>query len=152
MSRLPRGRIIGVGSPFGADSTGWRVVEYLQEAGFPELFPRVDWQILDRPGPRLMEWFADMDLVIIIDALLGGVQGESRVLDAAALTENASLSTHGFGVAEALAMAEALDELPTHLVILAIEVGDGETVVSCNYQVVVDRLVRLLSDYGFSPQ
>ncbi len=152
MSLTPRGRIIGVGSPFGADCAGWRVIEYLQTAGFPERFPRLDWQTLDRPGPGLIEWFAGMDLVVIVDAVLGGVPGQPRFVDVAALIDDgAGLSTHGFGVSEALTMAEALDDLPAHLVILAIEVGDGRHAVPRDYRDIAGCLERLLEDYGFSP-
>lgn len=151
MSRMPEGRIIGVGSPFGADRAGWEVADYLQTAGFPERFPDLDWRILDRPGPRLIEWLAGMDLVVIIDALLGGVPGRPRIVDAAALAGNeADLSSHGFGVAEALAIAEALGDLPRQLAILAIEVGDGEQEVHYDYPAIADYLHRLLSDCGIS--
>lgn len=150
MSRPVRGRVIGVGSPFGADRAGWEFVDYLQTAGFPERFPELEWQTLDRPGPRLIEWIAGMEFVVIIDALLGGSPGQPRRVDVAELAENgAGFSSHGFGVAEALTMAEALGDLPERLVILGIEVGDGASETPGDYLPVTEHLERLLFDYGF---
>ncbi len=151
MSPPLNGRIIGVGSPFGADRAGWEAVDYLQTTGFPERYPQLDWQTLDRPGPRLIEWFAGRDLVVIIDALLGGAPGEARVVDTTELADHeAGLSSHGFGVAAALAMAEALGDLPQRLVIVGIEVGDGQSELSRDYQPVAEQLETVLSGSGFT--
>ncbi len=97
MSRL---RIIGVGSPFGMDRIGLLAAE------------------------RLLEDLADADAVLILDAVHGGRVGHIRCLDPDALQKHARpASTHGFGVAEALALAAALGRLPGHVCLIALETG-----------------------------
>ena len=57
-------RIIGLGSPFGDDQVGWRVIELLQD----RLDPQVDLVALDRPGAALINWMAGAQRLVIVDA------------------------------------------------------------------------------------
>jgi hydrogenase maturation protease len=61
-------RIIGIGSPFGADQAGWRAIDLLSEAGLPDC----ELLKLDRPGSELLRYFEDAQYVVLIDAVLTG--------------------------------------------------------------------------------
>ena len=147
---MTRGRVIGVGSPFGADRAGWDAVEALRSCGFAGRFPEMELEIADRPGSRLVERFSGVPLVILFDALIGGEPGRLRVVDPGALAgSEAGYSSHGFGVAEAVALAGALGEMPEQLVIIGIEVGGDP-----HWQVdssVAGRIESLLSARGILP-
>jgi len=127
-------RIIGVGSPLGCDSVGWQAVDALQEMGLIESFPPevVTMEKLDRPGAGLLEYIRGADQVFIIDALVGaGDQGAMVVLHAEDLMrESSPLSGHGLGVAEAMALGEALGDLPTNLQLLGIPVDSAAETLS----------------------
>ena len=119
-------RIIGVGSPFGCDSIGWQALDALQELGLTEHFPSgvVTMEKLDRPGAGLLEYMRGAEQVLIIDALVGANNRDSIVVLHAdeLVRESALLSGHGLGVAEALALGQALGDLPSNLQLLGIPV------------------------------
>ncbi|RLW65952.1 MAG: hypothetical protein B6D73_04015 [gamma proteobacterium symbiont of Stewartia floridana] len=114
-------RIIGVGSPFGADQAGWLAIDHLQRCQL------ADWELikLDRPGSGLLSYLRDADQVVLIDALKStGRAGEVSLISRQALAQCQELtSSHGFGVSEALALAEQLGELPQQVSLLGIHVG-----------------------------
>ena len=66
-------RVIGLGSPFGADRAAWDVIEGLKGRvpADVELIP------LDRPGAALINWLHRDDDVTLIDAALGCPPGTS---------------------------------------------------------------------------
>jgi hydrogenase maturation protease len=115
-------RIIGIGSPFGADQLGWKAIDHLQNRalGDCELIK------LDRPGMQLLNYFQNAQHVILIDAVYA--QSEAgRVLRVAAeelADQNGISSSHGFGVAEAVALADRLGTLPVTLSLIGILTGD----------------------------
>ena len=115
-------RIIGIGSPFGADRLGWQAIDLLAGASLPA----TELLKLDRPGSELIRYLAGVDEVVIIDAVQSGGCRPGTVL-ALARSDLACLpalnSSHGFGVAEALALAERLDALPARIRLLGIEAG-----------------------------
>jgi hydrogenase maturation protease len=114
-------RLIGIGSPFGADSLGWLAVDLLHMGTPP------GWELikLDRPGSELLRYLQGVQRVVLIDALQGeGEPGAMRRIDLSELADNpASVSCHGFGIVEALALARALNELPDELVVIGVEIG-----------------------------
>ncbi len=119
-------RLLAVGSPLGADRIAWRVAERIQAP----LAQRLDGPVryLDRPGAALVEHLRGATEVVIIDALLdGGTPGEVRWLSPGSLpTGGRTCSSHGFGLAQALALAESLGALPGRLRIAGIRVsGDA---------------------------
>ena len=121
--------ILGVGSPFGADRLGWQAVAALEQqlaTQFPHLTIRYEQS--DRPGRRLLNLLGQADAAIIIDAMQAGLPaGSVRRFSFDELSAEAGLmSTHGFGVADALALGRALGGLPGEIVIVGIEMGDGE--------------------------
>jgi hydrogenase maturation protease len=115
--------VVGVGSPFGDDRVGWEVVQALEAPlqDAPDLRARVRTLACDRPGAGLVGLLGAAAHVIIVDAVrdAGLAPGTMGWLDAVA-GQAASTSTHAFGVAEALALAEALGQSPARVEILAI--------------------------------
>lgn len=122
-------RVIGLGSPSGDDRIGWLAVRRLRRAAGPQPPHGLDFIVLDRPGTRLLEAMRGADAVVLADAVRSGAApGTLHRLDAAALMRSRqALSSHDLGVAAAVALAEALGELPAALVLIGIEIGDGGT-------------------------
>ncbi|EGV50125.1 hydrogenase maturation protease [Candidatus Endoriftia persephone] len=108
-------RVIAVGSPFGADRVAWHAAEWLGAE-----LPDVEVVCLDRPGSALIPWLEES--VVLLDALRAeGQPGQIRRLDLAELADPGQINAvHGFGVAQALALAQALGELPQRLLLLGI--------------------------------
>jgi hydrogenase maturation protease len=67
-------RILGMGSPFGADRIGWQAIDALGSTGITRGQPPgwVSLVCLDRPGARLLEALAGAEAVILIDAMRSG--------------------------------------------------------------------------------
>jgi hydrogenase maturation protease len=132
-------RIIGIGSPFGADQAGWRAIELLDEADLADC----ELIRLDRPGSGLLNYFEGAEDVVLIDAVLADEAPGSAVrlqrdnLSAAACRT----SSHGFGVAEALQLAARLEVLPPRLLLIGIQVGPDLDVVP---QLSRDQLLSLI--------
>ncbi len=119
-------RIIGIGSPFGADSLGWRAIDLLHDT------PLNDAELikLDRPGSDLIRYFEGGAELVLIDAMrsTGAVPGTPVAINYADLCAGDCLtSTHGIGVAEALQMAEQLMLLPDKLQLIGIQAGPDLT-------------------------
>lgn len=125
MSKL---RIIGIGSPFGDDQLGWEVVKLLEKC--LNLVPFIPSQLqlicCDRPGMYLLELMRGANTVFLIDAVVtGAVYGtlhrfENQEIEAI----SSPLSSHALGVAYAIKMGRALDELPLKVILYGIEIGD----------------------------
>lgn len=122
MANIPL-RIIGIGSPFAGDRFGIEAVESLR--ALSGLVSDVEWCVLDRPGIGLIERLKGAEAVILIDAMLSGAApGTVRRLALPELLQQGAVpSTHQLGVAESLALAQALGELPPRLLIYGIESG-----------------------------
>ncbi|MEJ2480957.1 MAG: hydrogenase maturation protease [Acidihalobacter sp.] len=119
--------VLGIGSPFGADRIGWEVVEALGARHPQSRYARGELRIgsCDRPGVGLLEQLRDCEEVWIVDALEGGRAGRLRWLVPEELAQTRErFSTHGAGVAEALALGAALNEPLPAISLLAIETGD----------------------------
>ena len=124
---MKRTAIVGVGSPTGDDRAGWIALEAL-EAQFtaPERAAAgVTTAVLDRPGAALLEYLRDVERAVVVDALRGGVPGSLVLLRVDHLQRDAArTSTHGIGVAEALALGAALKLLPPELVVIGITIDE----------------------------
>ncbi len=87
---------------------------------------------LEHVPPDLFEQWGDASCVFLVDAAASGeAPGTVRRLDGSTPLPGVSLrlSTHGFGLEQAVELARALDRLPTRLTVFAIEgadFGDGE--------------------------
>lgn len=127
-------KIIGVGSPFGADRAGWDAIEYLQQQTELNSSQAIQFIALDRPGPALIDHFRDTQQVILIDAVKGEEKYKYKsevdtifeidlnTIDHSSLTT----STHGLGVIEAIDLAKALNVLPPKLNIIGIETSESD--------------------------
>lgn len=114
-------RILGIGSPFGADQLAWLAVDHLAGLGLENC----ELLKLDRPGSQLVGYFQDVEQVVIIDAVrISESPGSVAAIDMEALRQvECMTSSHGFGVAEALALAERLGDLPSRLHVVGIQTG-----------------------------
>lgn len=117
---MTAGVVLGVGSPFGGDRVGWRVVERLVAEGED----RVRLEALDRPGPALVTAMAGAAFAVIVDAVRPAPAPGTvhRLTDLGDLPARSPASSHGFGVAEALALGRRLGQLPPWVVI-GVEAG-----------------------------
>lgn len=122
-------RVVGIGSPFGDDQAGWRVVELLRN----RLAPDIDLVALDRPGAALVSWMQGADWFILIDALgPDGSPGRVRRIDPDAIVPPpGGTSSHGLDLGEAIRLAEALGCRPRHLDIFGIEIAGIGTADLC---------------------
>lgn len=122
--------ILGIGSPFGQDSLGWQAIDGLIERGLEQrLTPHeVLLEKADRPGALLLDYMRGMDVAILIDALVGGVDpGRVHPLTVEEIAQgDLALSGHDLGVAEALALGDALGDLPEQVLVLGVEVEAPE--------------------------
>lgn len=119
--------IIGVGNPDrGDDGAGHAVVRALRDLPLPG----IDLRTVSGEASQLIEAWAGADQVVVVDASHSGTDVatishfDARKENLPATLERAS--THGFGVAEAVALARNLDRLPAHLDVYAIEGANFE--------------------------
>ncbi len=136
--------MLGVGSPQGADRLGWDVVEVLQgEGALGDRTPAgVEVRALDRPGAALLEYLGGREAVVVVDAVaLGEPRGTLVRLEGSAIeAAPARVSSHGFGVADALSLARALRMEPRRLIVLGLEPGDDPATSFAPEE--VERLAR----------
>ncbi|MBS3805236.1 MAG: hydrogenase maturation protease [Oleiphilaceae bacterium] len=121
-------RVLGIGSPFGDDQLGWHLVSALESLlGTTESGTAAPFSVmaLDRPGSGLIQALTGAQGVVVVDALQHmGQTGRIHRLTVADLAQvRGCFSCHSFGVAEALALADELDLLPEHLLILGVEMS-----------------------------
>lgn len=121
---MNRVRILGIGSPSGDDQAGWLTVDAVL-AGGVKTGDELVIEKLDRPGAGLIALLDNATWVILVDAMQsGGQPGRIRrfgVKDWPAYSQG--LSSHGFGVLNALSLARELGSLPPRLDIYGIEIG-----------------------------
>jgi hydrogenase maturation protease len=116
--------VAGVGSPFGDDQAGWRLVDLLQcRPNTPARLMKV------QEATQLVDELAGCTRLIIVDACRGVCQVGAvtrLVWPDARIARRHSQSTHGVGVCDALRLAEQLGRLPEVVEIFGIEVGECE--------------------------
>ena len=146
--------VIGVGNrDRGDDAIGLILVDALAGRGLPGLVTVAHEGDMSHL-PLL--WTAEDD-VVIVDAVIVEAGhhealklGEVRLFDASDLRRPCALSTHGLGVAEALALADHLGRTPRSVRIVGVgvdEVGFGAagTTISRQIPAIVERLVDLVA-------
>jgi hydrogenase maturation protease len=118
--------VLGIGSPLGADTLGWVVIDRLEEAlkGCHEDSMRIELRKADRPGLALIEMLRPWPHAILVDAVVSGAPaGTLHHLAGDELPRSpARLSTHDAGVAEAIALGSAMNALPPVLELFGVEV------------------------------
>jgi hydrogenase maturation protease len=119
-------RIIGIGSPFGADQLGWHAIDLLHSK-----LTACELIKLDRPGSDLIRYFQGWEDVVLIDAVKAGQSpGNTLILEIKDLAcAVCQTSSHGFGVADALNMAAELNQLPARLLLIGVEAGDDMSTI-----------------------
>lgn len=118
--------ILGIGSPSGDDQAGWLTVDALLASGV--LAGReVVIEKLDRPGVNLIRSLENASWGILADAMQGNGQlGQIIRFDQKDwLGYCHGLSSHGFGVLDALLLARELGSLPLRLDLYGIEIGSA---------------------------
>ncbi|MBM3892546.1 MAG: hydrogenase maturation protease [Verrucomicrobia bacterium] len=123
--RAPRVLIIGIGNDHRHDDAAGLIAARRLCA---RKLPRVTVVEATGEGTALMELWQDAGTVILLDAVQSGAApGTLHRLDARAQTVPTRFlrcSTHAFGVAEAIELARALDQLPPRLLIFGVEARD----------------------------
>jgi hydrogenase maturation protease len=115
-------KILAAGSWHGDDRAGWKIVGRLR----PDLPPGVEALALADPL-ELLEHLEGCTHLVLVDACRTGAQPGTIIRLSwpdSELNSAAGSSTHGFGVAAALALAAALGRLPAKVVLLGLEVQD----------------------------
>ncbi len=135
-------RILGVGSPFGADRLAWDAVDHL--AGLS--LDSCELIKLDRPGSGLLAYFEDAEQLILIDAIAYESEpGCVSLLDPQQLQQlSPGISCHGFGVAQAIDLARQLDQLPDCLQLVGIHSGRDLSVAPALDREGLEDLIRSL--------
>jgi hydrogenase maturation protease len=146
---MPGLKIICIGSPFGDDQFGAWVYGELRALIDPKSAELI---YLDRPSTRLIGELDGVEHLILIDAVKCGaaigtvlrIEGENIYRHLARHT-----STHGFGVADALKLAERLGQLPPKILLIGVEVGKTDTLAPLSHQVhaSLPALLEALHDY-----
>jgi hydrogenase maturation protease len=144
--------IVGIGSPQGDDRAGWITIEALdaEVSAHERAAACVNTSALDRPGIALLDHLRDVELAIVVDALRGDAPGTIVMLQPDELQRDATrTSTHGVGVAEALALGVTLQLLPPQLMVIGItiEPWSGNTDVSASVRRAADALARCLASW-----
>jgi hydrogenase maturation protease len=135
--------IIGIGHPDRGDDAIGRIVA-------ARLAPRagdgVDVIGLDGEATALLERLGETEHAIVVDAVLSGAPpGTIRRFDVVrqALPTGTGLSSHGFGLAEAVELARALGRLPARCTVFAVEAAsfDHGAPLSCEVAAAADEVV-----------
>jgi len=144
----PRLKVIGVGNAWrGDDAVGLLVARRLKADRLPEVW------IAECRGTvtAVREAWKDAAGVIMVDAVVsGGRPGAIYRFNAhgggAPVQLSRSPSSHGWGVAEALALGQLFQELPPYLIIYGIEgqnFGPGQE-VSAAVEAAIPEAIRLI--------
>jgi hydrogenase maturation protease len=137
--------IIGCGNPDRSDdAAGVLVARRLRELGIPA-------EEFGGDASALIDAWSGEANVIVVDAMKSGSPaGTIRIWDARTSDFPACqfrCSTHGFGVAEAIELARAIDRLPCKLVVVGIEGIRFEWGESSSAEVAeaIERLVQRIA-------
>ena len=117
-------RIIGIGSPHGADAAGWRAVEALQRGGLAARFPPGSVSLENCPAPvQLYRLLEGCRLAVLIDAVASEARKPLHIEPALLRREPARCSGHGIGVAEMLELLDTVATRPPRVLLLGLPLG-----------------------------
>ena len=143
-----RSLILGIGNSFRCDDgIGLRVIDELRACSIPmkTLYGAND------PLALLAQWDG-YDSVVIVDAVIAGSPpGTLHRIDLIAedVPRGIRSSTHGAALADAVALAKAIDRLPSELMLLGIEpeeTGSGESISAACTEAIEQLLEELWGD------
>jgi hydrogenase maturation protease len=139
-------RVIGCGNVHRSDdAAGVLVAERLRELGVAaEVQPGSAFELVE-------SWYQEDDVILIDAVVTGSPVGSVRVWEGRApkVPSNPQVSSHGFGVAEAINLARILQLLPPRLRVYGIEGQNfaiGEA-VSPEVLGSVEQVARQIADY-----
>ncbi|NUP37153.1 MAG: hydrogenase maturation protease [Streptomyces sp.] len=148
MRTTTRIAVIGVGNEFRRDDgVGWAVLARLRERAAQQP-PGTVLATCDGDPGRLIGLWEGADLAVVVDAAHAhpGVPGRVHRLELSGglLAQPQTTSSHGLGLGEAVELARALDVLPAHLVVYAVEGAESRlgTGLSPAVEDAVEPLVR----------
>lgn len=141
-------RILGIGSPLGDDEVGWLVATELQQNLD---LNKISVSLHDRPGANLIRLMQGAEIVVLIDGVKSGsppgtlYRLEGNEIHLAFQNQT---STHGFGVAEALQLAEKLGDAPSRIVLWGMEIEsvDPGMVMSDAVRDAIPALVKAIQE------
>lgn len=113
--------VIGVGNPLrGDDGAGWAAIEYLEKIAPTQISLRKQKGDI----AELIDAFSQHSMVYLIDACemeapLGSWQRIDALLQPLPVESNQT-STHGFGISQAIALAQNMNLLPSKLIVYVI--------------------------------
>ncbi|HET6816476.1 MAG TPA: hydrogenase maturation protease [Mycobacteriales bacterium] len=117
--------VVGVGHPDrGDDAVGPLVADAVRRTGGD-----VDVTTVMAPLQLLDAW-ADREVVVVVDAVRSGRSAGAVTVvrtDAPLPVPTGATGSHGFGVAEAVELARAVDRLPPRLTVVGIEAATFDT-------------------------
>lgn len=118
-------RIVGIGSASGSDTLGWDAADRLLTSGWTSRYPAGVLDVSTCPTPaQLPAMLHGTRLLLLIDALLDdSTPGRLHRLAADRLAAGPQASSHGVGVAEALALIDALQGDSIQVMVLGISTG-----------------------------
>jgi len=148
--------VIGVGNEHRSDDrSGLEVARALRRP----LEGKARVEEFSTEGIGLIELWRDADHVLVVDAVRSGAAPGSVLRiepsDGALPHFHSATSTHGLSLAEAVALAQGLGELPRHLVVYGIEAENLEVGVSLSPPVargVEEATARILDELGATPE
>ncbi|MCX5554692.1 hydrogenase maturation protease [Streptomyces sp. NBC_00038] len=146
--------VVGVGNEFRRDDgVGWKVVARLRErSGNRPLPPGTEFAICDGDPGRLIGLWEGAALAVVVDAAHAHPASPGRVhrleLDAERLDRPTTTSSHGLGLGEAVELARVLGQLPTRLVVYAVEGAESSlgTGLSPAVAAAVEPLIASVED------
>ena len=116
--------VVGIGNPDrGDDAVGHVVASLLQSTGTPD----IPITLLNGEGAGIVAALEGADAAWLVDACRSGASpGRIHRIDCTAdkVPPCGSISSHDFGLAEAIELARALGTLPQHCILYAIEAAD----------------------------
>jgi len=132
-------RIIGIGSPHGADRIGWLAIEALQQAPLHEQFPDgvISFDCCSVPT-ELHRLVDGCRLAVLVDAVLAGETGLVTLAVGDLEARRRLDSVHGVGVGEMLELIQLLADPPPQVEVIGIRVSYDDTADA------VDRKMRRL--------
>jgi len=145
--------IIGIGNPDRGDDGAGRAAVARLKTRLPK-----DIRVTESDGDAtaLLARFSEADDVILIDAAMSGAVpgtlGRFDAHEAPLPAARSGMSTHGFGLAEAIELARTLGQLPKRCVVYAIEgrsfaIGDRLSPdVEAGVEAAVARILDTLSE------